>query len=618
MKLSIIIPCYNSEPYIDELINVLKPQLTPEVEVIVIDDGSDFPYMASYKEIKVIRQTNKGQSAARNKGLSVATGEYITFIDSDDLVSRDYIFQIMCRIIEGFDILELSWKSNDGLMVYQVKPGERLSNPSVCTRVFKRSIIGKTKFNEKKDACEDEDFSRRIGYNKGSGKDFKYAQITDFLYIYRRDTPGSNTKRYKQGLCNTKRVVYYFDKVPADILPEIKREDATNEVWLLTNDREINPKLYRYCQISTPFYLWTHFLRGDHYRDVQIITPPTRAQVVLYIRNLYKIGGIETFVYNFVRTMSDKYDIILNCENIPPDQYLKLTGLIQIIRDNSLITCDTLIMLRILDDRPMHIISKQTIRMCHACKTNPRWEIPLDYDKVVFVSEASRKSFGKDGVVIHNPFVTEHKKALFLISATRIPAPDKGQNELRFRILADMLQKKGIPFLWLNFSEGKLDDMPSGFYNMPATADIQPYIARADYLVQLSDSEAYSYSILEALTNDTAVICTPFPSASESGIVDGVNGYIVPFDMSFDVTMLLNVPSFTDDHSNDGIINQWIDLLGKPAPTRSYKPNEGVKIRAKIQYQDTQLNCLIKPNEVYTVSPERANTIINLGYAERI
>ena len=571
MKLSIIIPYYNTETYTDELLRILEPQLTAETEVILIDDGSEVPY-EPYQNIdllRVYRQKNKGQSAARNKGLSLAKGDYITFIDSDDLVSADYIPKIFEKINEGFDILEFSWKSTDGVMVYQTRPGVRLGNPSVCTRVFSRTVIGKTRFSIKKDACEDEDFSRRIGYNIGSPIQYKYASISDTLYFYRRDTPESNTKKYKQGLCNTRRITYYFDKVPADILEELKREDETNEVWLLTNDKNIDPELYRYCQISTPFRIWTHYLRGDSYSNAEIIKAPLKTQVVLYIGYMHTIGGIETFVYNFVRTMQHKYDIVLNVQSIAAEQYTRLSALIPILKTTEPIMCDTLIMLRILDDKPKHITAKKTIRMCHACRTNPQWAIPEDADINVFVSEVAKQSFGKDGVVIHNPFITEKKKALFLISATRIPAPDKGNNELRMRKLAEMLTSKNISFLWLNFSEGALSGMPKGFYNMPSTPDIQPYIAKADYLVQLSDSEAYSYSLLEALTNETAVICTPFPSATESGVIDGVNGYIVPFDMSFDVTMLLDVPQFTDKHSNTDIIKQWTNLLGKTIDRKS-------------------------------------------------
>lgn len=616
MKLSIIIPCYNAEPYIDELMKVLMPQVTEDVEVIVIDDGSDVPYSPNYPEIKVVRQKNKGQSAARNKGLSVAKGEYIAFIDADDMVSPNYVQKILDKTNEGFDVLEFSWKSFGGaFMDFRLTcERDRLTNPSACTRAFSRSFIGTTRFNTKKDACEDEEFSRKVGYMFDG---FKRAYITDYLYFYRTNTDGSNTKRYKQGLCNTKRITYFFNKVPADILEEIKREDERNEVWLLTNDTNYDPELKKYCQISRPIKIWTHILRGDAYSNAEIINPPIRTQVCLFINYIHVIGGIETFVYDFVKLMSEYYDIVLNVEQIPDIQISRLTRYCRIIKGKKSIFCDNLILLRILDDKPKHINAKKTIRMCHACRTNPQWSIPNDADQTVFVSEIAKQSFGKDGLVIHNPFITDKKKALFLISATRIPAPDKGNNERRMRQLAKMLHDKNIPFIWLNFSDGTMNDI-AGFYNMGIEIDIQPYIAKADYLVQLSDSEAYSYSLLEALTNETAVICTPFPSAAESGVIDGVNGYIVPFDMSFDVEKLLNVPQFKDEHSNKDIIKAWRDLMGHTKPMHDNNPNKPVTIRALKEYTDIQLKRLIKQNATYTVTLERANQIINAGFAERI
>ena len=617
MKLSIIIPCYNAEPYIDELTKVLMPQVTEDVEVIVVDDGSEFPYLPNYPGIKVIRQKNKGQSAARNKGLSVAKGEYIAFIDADDMVAPDYVPKILAKIEEGFDVLEFSWKSFGGVyMDFRLTcQKDRLTNPSACTRVFNRSFIGTTRFNTKKDACEDEEFSRKVGYLFDG---FKRAFITDYLYFYRTNTAGSNTKRYKQGFCNTKRVTYYFKKVPENILEEIKREDERNEVWLLTNDTEYDPELRKYCQIAKPFRIWTHYLRGDTYFDAEIISPPIKTQICMYINYIHVIGGIETFVYNFVKLMSEFYDIVLNVKQIPDNQINRLSKYCWIVRNERPIICDNLIILRILDSKPEYITAKKVIRMCHACRTNPQWNIPSDADQTVFVSEIAKQSFGKDGIVIHNPFITEKKKALFLISATRIPAPDKGNNERRMRQLAEMLTKNKIPFLWLNFSEGQLDNMPKGFYNMGIEDNIQPYIAKADYLVQLSDSEAYSYSLLEALTNETAVICTPFPSTAESGVIDGINGYIVPFDMSFDVTMLLNVPQFTDNHLNEPIIKAWRDMLGHTKRTHANSPEQLVLIRALKEYTDTQLNRLITPNTTYTVTMERANQIINAGFAESV
>ena len=103
MRLSIIIPCYNAEPYIAALLTCLDRQMREDVEVIIVDDGSRVPFETDYKWAKVIRQANGGASAARNTGLDNATGDYIAFIDADDLVADNYIETICSKISEGFD-----------------------------------------------------------------------------------------------------------------------------------------------------------------------------------------------------------------------------------------------------------------------------------------------------------------------------------------------------------------------------------------------------------------------------------------------------------------------------------------------------------------------------------
>ena len=64
IKLSIIIPVYNSEPYVDELMRSLMFQVTKEVEVIVVDDGSTFPYVPGHPAVKLFRKENGGVSSS--------------------------------------------------------------------------------------------------------------------------------------------------------------------------------------------------------------------------------------------------------------------------------------------------------------------------------------------------------------------------------------------------------------------------------------------------------------------------------------------------------------------------------------------------------------------------
>ncbi len=106
--LSIIIPIYNVEKYLRKCLDSLCKQLVSEVEVILVDDQSSDScplicdeYAQKYKNFKVVHRINGGAGAARNTGLEVATGEYITFIDPDDCVSDDWLKTISSFFREG-------------------------------------------------------------------------------------------------------------------------------------------------------------------------------------------------------------------------------------------------------------------------------------------------------------------------------------------------------------------------------------------------------------------------------------------------------------------------------------------------------------------------------------
>lgn len=91
MKLSVIIPVYNVSAWLDECMNSVFDQHVDDLEVILVDDGSTDSsgslcdrWAAAHDNIRVVHQANKGLSGARNTGLDLATGDLITFVDSDD------------------------------------------------------------------------------------------------------------------------------------------------------------------------------------------------------------------------------------------------------------------------------------------------------------------------------------------------------------------------------------------------------------------------------------------------------------------------------------------------------------------------------------------------------
>ena len=287
-------------------------------------------------------------------------------------------------------------------------------------------------------------------------------------------------------------------------------------------------------------------------------------KLVLYIKKTNVIGGIETFIFNFCYLMSSYFDITVMAGEMADIQAKRLEPFATVLRGNDInvdIKCDTLVMLRVLDKIPANVHYDKVIRRIHTMRSPGLKEIPHDGDITVSISEAVKNDWGLTGPVINNLMVKTSKPTLFLISATRLPAPDKGDNEARMRKLANMLNEADISFLWLNFSDGQMQDPPKGFYNMPLTLNIQDYIQKADYLVQLSSREAFGNSVLEALINNTPVICTPIPAFKDFGVEDGVNAHVVPFDMDFNVMGLLNIPQFDYEYDNGERIVQWLSVL---------------------------------------------------------
>lgn len=633
IRLSIVIPAYNSEPYLSKLLDCLAPQITDEVEVIVIDDGSRQQVKTDHKWCKVIRQKNMGCSSARNKGIDKAKGQYISFIDSDDLVSKDFIVKILEKTkCEDFDVIEMSWKSLTNKMWncdHKLRDGERLPNPSVCTRVFNRDFIGSTRFNTQKDSTEDEDFSRKLGYLDHEAE-YKVGIITDYLYYYRDDVPQSKTKKYAAGLMNTKRVMYYYEHVTSDmtwLIDEIKKDDEVNEVYLMTNSCDL-PQITRWCRIIQPHNTWAHIVKGEPTGWIKERKPPLRTQVLIYRRHVNAVGGLRTFTKEFIAALGDKYDITILCRSIEEAAYSDFIKSVRVITDaikkpngrlipidlggsGQTICCDSLIVLSFLDPMPGNVIAGQKIRMCHACKTSPEWNIPKDYDRLIYVSKTAMESFGdKDGVVLHNLNRAADRKALILVSATRMPAPDKGDVEKRMRQLSRMLNDNHIEHIWLNYASGKLSDPPANFYNMGPSETMPQIIKAADYLVALSDSECWSYSCLEALMAGTALICTPFPSAKEMGVRDGINAHVVPFDMDFDVHKLLDVPEFAYGYDNDAIAKQWVRILGNTKPRRDYQPDKMVTVEVTSPFRDMVLGRNMSVGEIYQMGEQRARGII--------
>ena len=105
MKISVIVPVYNVENYLTRCVDSILSQTYKNIEILLIDDGSTDAsgdicneYCREDSRVSVVHQRNGGLASARNAGIDISTGEYLTFIDSDDYVSSYYIENLVNAI----------------------------------------------------------------------------------------------------------------------------------------------------------------------------------------------------------------------------------------------------------------------------------------------------------------------------------------------------------------------------------------------------------------------------------------------------------------------------------------------------------------------------------------
>lgn len=184
--ITIIIPVYNVEQYLSDCIESVLSQTYIEWECILIDDGSrDLSaricdeYAAKDSRFKVIHQHNGGASTARNTGIKNASGEWIAFVDSDDIVKPDYLQNMMSAaqtqdvdfIIGGFQYWHTAMgERNNKSYAPHIYEGEDIAkaylsdyihqNGGPCAKLYKRSIIIEhhIEFNPKMHYAEDCNF----------------------------------------------------------------------------------------------------------------------------------------------------------------------------------------------------------------------------------------------------------------------------------------------------------------------------------------------------------------------------------------------------------------------------------------------------------------------------
>lgn len=334
---------------------------------------------------------------------------------------------------------------------------------------------------------------------------------------------------------------------------------------------------------------------------------------VILCNGIGEIGGIETFFYELGRKYG-KYDITIVYNYANNEQLKRLRQYVRCVRLTKKIKCKKcFLMYNVSIDM---VEAEEYIQLIHAnykvqnLTVNTDKRISKYYGVSNWVAKDYEELLQKEGItkkveVCYNPItIDKPKKVLKLISATRLTR-EKGKE--RMIILANMLTKAKIPFIWLIFTNDyDAIDNRNVIYMKPRL-DIRNYIAEADYLVQLSDTEACPYSLIEANSLGVPCIYTPIPSLIEIGI----QGYQVPFDMNdIDINKILDIPKVDYKPPKD----IWNELLDHKPST--YDPNDTVEVIAKKTFEDNGM--WVMANQVMVVNREEAERLIKEDKARYI
>lgn len=461
-KLSIITPYYNVLNYTKELAKVLEPQLTNEVEWIIVDDGCNETELDKINaQIIHLKENSGGASVPRNKGIELADGDYTVFIDADDLIKPDYIKTILNKInTTNFDYCYFGWEGTAALPVRIIitdQPPEW--NTSIWNCIYKTANIKNIKFDPKLCMAEDYEFNKLA--RKG-----KCEHIKKILYTYRAGVEGGLTKR---------NVRY-------------------------------NPKFNKDYDYSNVFYFY----------------------------KLSAIGGVETFIYQLVKKYHN-LDITILYKEADEQQLARLSKYARIKKyTGQTIKCKKAFFH--YDRSAIDTIqADEYIGMIHADYLNFKGAPPPTHPKIKTyigvtqaVCDAFKKRTGLDCICCYNPLeIGNPPKILRLFSATRFTY-EKGAK--RIEQLANALEKENIPYEWTIFSDTTFPIKHHNIIFKKPHMNIYDDLKRADYVVQLSDTESFCYTMVEALSVGTPVIVCPWPCLKELG-VNETNSFILPFDM---------------------------------------------------------------------------------------
>lgn len=337
---------------------------------------------------------------------------------------------------------------------------------------------------------------------------------------------------------------------------------------------------------------------------------------LFYFTMINSIGGVETFYWYLVQKYKDR-DICIVYKSGDEEQIKRLRQYVRVIKFNGQhFKCEKAFFNYTIDIID-YVEAKEYIQLVHGDYTkfritpylHPKMNKFLGVSKLV--CDTWEQVTGQKAEVAYNPIVIRKpEKILHLISATRLTA-EKGSN--RIIALANALDNAGVKYDWTIYTDSRTPLPCPNIYFRTPRLDITDFIAEADYLVQLSDTEGYCFSVVEALSLGTPVIVTDCPVFKEIGVVNGKNGFVLDFDMK--KIPIAEIAKGLPKVVYKPIEDTWDKILAKGESQYQKDMNKKVQIVAVKEYFDLVINKKMNIGDVAVVSKARADYIIDSGYA---
>jgi len=362
-----------------------------------------------------------------------------------------------------------------------------------------------------------------------------------------------------------------------------------------------------------------------------------KLRLIIYISNFNAVGGVETFTKNFCKRMSKHYDLTLLYDNVSNQPLVtemeQYCAVVKLDKKKKYV-CDIFISSSAWGRSAFdNIDAKIYTQIVHADYRHVIDGWAFNYKKHPFtthhicVGETVKIGFEhvtklKCDAIIYNLLdnAIKHEKKtknkeLYLVTCSRLSG-EKGFK--RMLQLAQQLDAKGIKYVWDVYGDTSSQyakNIIKEFVNCPnvhfkgITTEPFKVINQADYLVQLSDTEGFAYSVYEAMQVKTPCIITPFASGKEQ-ITHGLNGWIVPFDMQnipFDdiLKRRLKVPKFEELGKEE----HWISFFESAL---KWHEENTIKVRITAVVQKYKIG-----QEIY-LPTDRALSAIERGLAVRV